>query len=575
MIFLAGIPRSGSTLLASLINQRPDALASHTSNLCDTMGGAVMAWEQNPTTQASRASCKDLVRLLRSMAANRYDTDKLVFDKSRGWSNPTTMNTMKMVQGDVKIVATVRPVSECLASFAKIANVEQKHMKAFCKSSQLASRLFDDYYSLKAGFETVPDNFLFIEYDDLVANPQEQLDRVADFTGLSHFNHDPKNVPESGEKDEAWGIENLHKVRPVVAKAEYSSKDILGEELFDFYSGGEFWNDKPEPVREKKPIQFQHDALMAGDFKKSKRLAYENLVNFPDNPDICFNAGWAKLSDGVVDEGYALLDKGRTTTVWGDPFKSTKPLWNGERGTVLLRLERGLGDQIHQVRYARDLKAAGCTVVVSCQSPLAELLSTAEGVDVVVQHEAAAGVYHDYFLPAMSAPIQLGMAVNDDINGKPYIPTRDVETVPGRIGLRWQGFSGYEHQTQRKFPADLMFDAVQGNDCISLQRDEATEVRPRWVDEVPLGTWLETADAISSCELVITSCTSVAHLAGALGVPVWNVIPMVPYYLWTYPSVDTPYYNSMQLFRQTKDEGWQGAFNAVSEALSNRDVKYA
>ena len=200
MIFLAGIPRSGSTLLASLINQRPDALASHTSNLCDTMGGAVMAWEQNPTTQASRASCKDLVRLLRSMAANRYDTDKLVFDKSRGWSNPTIMNTMKMVQGDVKIVATVRPVSECLASFAKIANVEQKHMKAFCKSSQLASSLFDDYYSLKAGFETVPDNFLFIEYDDLVANPQEQLDRVADFTGLSHFNHDPKTCRKVGRR---------------------------------------------------------------------------------------------------------------------------------------------------------------------------------------------------------------------------------------------------------------------------------------------------------------------------------------------------------------------------------------
>ncbi len=577
MIFLSSIPRSGSTLLTSLLNQHPDVYASPTSNLCDIMGAQVNAWENNLTTHAQGGTESDLLRLLKTTMDNRYDTHKIVIDKGRGWGDPRIISTLLKLQDDVKIIATVRPVNECLASFVKLLKVPKSEIKAFCEHSELANHIFQSYSTLKAGYEAYPDKFLLVEYDNLASDPQKELNRIAKFCELECIKIKSNDVADSEERDEAWGIKDLHKVRSKVSKQNYNAKRLLGADVWKFYSGGEFWNDNPEPKRSTSPIQIQHKALMSGDFEKSKRLAYKNLSNYPSNPDICFNAGWAKLSDGVVDEGYALLDKGRTTTVWGDPFKSTKPLWNGECGTVLLRLERGLGDQIHQVRYARDLKAAGCTVVVSCQSPLAELLSTAEGVDVVVQHEAAAGVYHDYFLPAMSAPIQLGMAVNDDINGKPYIPTRDVETVPGRIGLRWQGFSGYEHQTQRKFPADLMFDAVQGNDCISLQRDEATEVRPRWVDEVPLGTWLDTADAISSCELVITSCTSVAHLAGALGVPVWNVIPMVPYYLWTYPGVDTPYYNSMQLFRQTKDEGWQGAFNAVSEALSNRkeDVKYA
>jgi len=103
--------------------------------------------------------------------------------------------------------------------------------------------------------------------------------------------------------------------------------------------------------------------------------------------------------------GIFLLDKGRETLVWGDPHcDSSQPLWDGEENaTVLFRLERGLGDQIHQVRYARDLKKLGCTVIVSCSPTLAEILRHADGVDVVVQHEAACGVLHDFYLPAISA----------------------------------------------------------------------------------------------------------------------------------------------------------------------------
>ena len=67
MIFLSSLPRSGSTLLTSLLNQRPDTYASPTSNLCDTMGAAVQAWEQNPTTKASGGTQKDLIRILKGI----------------------------------------------------------------------------------------------------------------------------------------------------------------------------------------------------------------------------------------------------------------------------------------------------------------------------------------------------------------------------------------------------------------------------------------------------------------------------------------------------------------------------
>jgi len=320
------------------------------------------------------------------------------------------------------------------------------------------------------------------------------------------------------------------------------------------------------------PINIQHDALMSGNVELSKKLAYKNLKEYPDNPSICFNAGWAKLSDGDVANGYRLLDKGRVITVWGDPLTSSQPVWNGKKSTVLLRLERGLGDQLHQVRYARELKKAGCTVVVSCSPELAPLLNTMPEVDVIVQHEADGGVYHNYTLPAMSAPIQLGYKTNDNIDGTPYIPRPDVEVVKGRVGVRWQGFNGYEHQTKRKFPADLMFDAVKDQDCISLQRDEGSEFRPRWMQSVPLNTWMDTAKAVASCELVVTSCTSIAHLAGAMGVPTWIVVPYVTYYLWTYPGSITPYYDSMTLYRQTKIDSWKEPFKAMN---FNKELAYA
>jgi hypothetical protein len=569
MIFLSSLPRSGSTLLTSLLNQRPDVYASPTSNLSDTMGAAVQMWEQSPTTKASGGEENDIIRILQGIQNARYDTDKLVFDKGRGWAAQQIIKTMMKVQGDVKIVATVRPVAECLASFAKLMKPE--NITDFCKRDELTQHLFRSYEIMKAGYKEYPDNFLFIEYDDLVCDPQFQLNRIAEFVGLDPFVHDFDNIEDSKEIDEAWGIEDLHKVRPKVSKSVYSARNLLGDTLYNFYQGGEFWNDKPDPIRVKQPIHIQHDALMKGDFKKSKQLAYKNLKEFPNDPDIAFNAGWAKLSEGKVAEGYELLDRGRETTVWGDPFQSTQPIWNGEKGTVLLRLERGLGDQLHQVRYARDLKAAGCTVVVSAQSQLAEVISTIPEVDVVVQHEAAAGVYHDYFLPAMSAPIQLGYKTNADLDGTPYIPRPDVDVVPNRAGLRWSGLPAYEHATKRKFPHELLFNTMKNRaNCINLQRDDGAEHCPNWVEQVDLSTWTATAKTLASCEFVVTSCTGVAHLAGAMGVPTKVIIPVVPYYLWTYPGSSTPYYDNVSLLRQTKVDDWLAPFIELAGTLETR-----
>jgi hypothetical protein len=121
----------------------------------------------------------------------------------------------------------------------------------------------------------------------------------------------------------------------------------------------------------------------------------------------------------------------------------------------------------------------------------------------------------------MTASIPLGWQYKH-IDGSAYLPKPDVaKSGKLRIGLRWQGNPEFEHQQHRLFPAQYMFNAVKGLDVeyVSLQRDEGSEHKPAWVKDVPLQHWEDTRQAIASCDLVVTSCTSVAHMAAAMGVP--------------------------------------------------------
>jgi hypothetical protein len=174
----------------------------------------------------------------------------------------------------------------------------------------------------------------------------------------------------------------------------------------------------------------------------------------------------------------------------------------------------------------------------------------------------------------MVAPYYLGYEMAD-LSGKPYIPKPNV--IKGhrkRIGLRWQGNSKFEEDHQKKFPYNLMFDAVQGADYefISLQRDEGADACPPWVKRVPLNTWQDTQAAVASCDLVISSCTSVSHLAAAMGVETWVVIPVMGYYLYALDGDKCPYYDNMTLLRQEVFGDWTAPFDRIKQKL-NTDKK--
>ena len=562
--FLSSMPRSGSTLLKCLLNQRPDTYASNTSNLCDMIYAFNHLFKSNaasPLGETDGLSNKDCIEVLQHKRYAKIDSP-IIFDKGRGWCNTEIIEIMSQFQDDIKIVATVRPMNECLASLVKIVKPDNIFEFLTQKNNQ-TKQFFESYTDLKHSYEKYPDNLLLIEYHDLVNQTQEQMDRISDFIGVEKSTHDLNKVPPSTEIDTIWGITDLHTVRSKVSMQKYAAQELIGNELWERYSGGEFWNDKPEPPKKENLIDLQLAAGVRGDFKTGWKIAQQLKKKQPTNKRAAFNRGWYFLQQGKLLEGHKLLDQGRSQDVFGNKhIGSQQPIWNGEKGIVLLNLEGGLGDQIKSYRWAFDLQKRGNPVIISCAPELAPMF--AEKFPVV-QHGAACSAYHDYWLPSMSAVVPLEYEY-EDLKGTPYIE-RTADPVPGRIGVRWSGNPKFEHEQYRFFPSDLMFDAVEGYNCVSLQRDKDAELKPEWMEQAPLADWQTTRKSISQCELVISSCTSVAHLAAAMGIETWIVVPVLSYYLWALPGDVTPYYHSVTLFRQEKYGSWEEPFTKIKEQL--------
>lgn len=575
--FLAGLPRSGSTVLAAVLNQHPALHVTPTSGLIDLMGGMVAVWENNPAFAAQGSTKEELFRLLRATVSSKYEhiEKPVVIDKSRGWADPQIMKTMTDVLGaSPKIIATVRNVADCAASFVRVAKPE--NVEDFLRTSSLLDHLKSSYTTLAAGYRAAPENFCIIDYDDLMDNPVKELNRIHAFLGLDPFSYNLQKIEGSAVKErdeEAWNVPGLHDVKPILKRQHtQDSKEVLGD-LYDSFCQPAFWKGETKQSHKPKLIDLELEASTRGDFERGWELAQQLEKETPKDNRAAYNRGTYLLRQGKLQEGHAFLDRGRIEGIFGNPKPNTPaPLWDGyASGIVLLNLEGGLGDQIHGVRFAKDIAARGCRVIVACSGQLAGLFESCEGVFAVVQHDAIYGIYHNFWVPSMSVVIPLGFEYND-ISGKPYIKRPVVEpSARKRIGLRWQGNPRFEHEQHRVFPTELFFNSLKDYDAdfISLQRDISTDVRPEWVREIPLNNWGETRDAIASCDLIISSCTSVAHLSAAMGIPTWIISPIMPYYLWALPGYKTPWYESARIFRQTVFGNWESVFIDIKARLDS------
>jgi tetratricopeptide (TPR) repeat protein len=311
----------------------------------------------------------------------------------------------------------------------------------------------------------------------------------------------------------------------------------------------------------------------------------------PDNADAHWNLSLTLLLQGDFADGWPEYEwRWRRTEVRDDAPVHDRPLWLGDDDlhdrTILLQAEQGLGDTIQFCRYVPRVAALGAKVVLEVQPALVPLLGRVEGVTRLVGRGESLPAY-DCHCPLLSLPLafKTGLA---DISGLPYLQApmekrTAWEAILGerrapRIGLVWSGSTGHQNDRNRSIPlADYRQILRRGISYHCLQK----EIRPAdravlaghpeiRTFEAELKDFADTAALIELMDLVITVDTSVAHLAGAMGKEAWVLLPFMPDWRWLLNRADSPWYESVRLFRQPEAGDWQGVLSEVARMAAER-----
>ncbi|MFH1985897.1 MAG: tetratricopeptide repeat protein [Pseudomonadota bacterium] len=302
----------------------------------------------------------------------------------------------------------------------------------------------------------------------------------------------------------------------------------------------------------------------------------------------CAEAHWnlavLLLSQGRWAEGFAEY-QWRLKRFEVPGFQDASPWWDGRPAPdrhLLLWAEQGVGDAIHFLRYVPAAAARAGRVTVCCHPGLKSLARRAVGVDRVLAFGESLPAF-DLHAPLMSLPHLLGRPEPVASWQGPYIdaPLSPVppRIAPGRctVGLVWSGNPDFVDNARRACPPDLLRPLVDCPGAIfyALQKGAAAEsagkaaLGDRVHDLAPgLNDFADTAGAIARLEMIVTVDTAVAHLAGAMGKPVWVMLHHAPDWRWLGTGETTAWYPTMRLFRQKTPGDWQPVIREIRRALA-------
>ncbi|NYZ14045.1 tetratricopeptide repeat protein [Azospirillum sp. RWY-5-1] len=318
------------------------------------------------------------------------------------------------------------------------------------------------------------------------------------------------------------------------------------------------------------------------------------LAARPEDAGLRWNRAFARLLGGDWTRGWEDFEARRLDDRAAPPWRPfPQPVWSGEDPagrTILLYAEQGFGDTIQMLRYVPLVAARGARVVLEVQPALRGLAAGVEGVAVLVARGEPLPPF-DLECPLMSLP-RVFATTPDHVPGVvPYLrpdPERLARwraelgegggpAVGPRVGLVWAGnprFPGDRLRSPRlaalrpllDVPGVRFFGLQMGEGRADLERVAMpagfTDLGPR------IGDFVDTAAIIANLDLVISSCTAPAHLAGALGVPLWLALPRAPDWRWLLDREDSPWYPTARLFRQGRVGDWSDVAERMRAALA-------
>ncbi len=257
--FIAGLPRSGSTLLCNILNQNPKFHATSTSGILDIILAIRNQWENVNEFQASpNKKGKDAV--VTGILQNYYTSaDRpVIFDKSRGWCGHIEL-AEHILKRKIKIIIPVRNITDILSSFEKLWRTQAHEWQfpqektnyfewqtvegradIWMKNDQPVGIAYNKIRdAISRGFA---DRMLFVEFENLTNYPARAMKNIYEFLEDDEFEHDFNNVEQiTSENDDIHGIPGLHTIRPIVAPVRSDAKEILGENVIEKYKQAEFW----------------------------------------------------------------------------------------------------------------------------------------------------------------------------------------------------------------------------------------------------------------------------------------------------------------------------------------------
>lgn len=292
-----------------------------------------------------------------------------------------------------------------------------------------------------------------------------------------------------------------------------------------------------------------------------------------------FTEGWKEFEWRWQKKDFAPLQK-----------KFSVPQWDGFdiRGkTIFLFSEQGIGDTIQFIRYADLISKMGAKVIVESQPEIKKLLESMSGIAHVVVRGDKSPECHTY-APLLSLPAILGTTFDTIPSEIPYLfPDPQLSdkwmektknsTSELRIGITWAGNPAHRNNRNRSFPLAIFSPLAELQDIIffSLQKGTPSSQAkhpPKGFNLIDytedIRDFSDTAALINNIDLVISADTAVAHLAGALGKPVWVLLPFIPDWRWLLEREDSPWYPTMRIFRQKSPGDWECVIESVYKCLS-------
>ncbi|MGE5506485.1 MAG: tetratricopeptide repeat protein [Actinomycetota bacterium] len=324
---------------------------------------------------------------------------------------------------------------------------------------------------------------------------------------------------------------------------------------------------------------------------EESEAAYRRAIQLaPSNAKFRTNLALTLLLEGKFAEGWHEYEWRWRDHPGVPAYLRDKP-WRGEDmpdGTLLLQAEQGYGDTIQFIRYVPLLRRKVGRLVLACQPELLRLMGTVAGLDAVVP-ETRPPAEFDAAITLMSVAGIFGTDLGNIPGGVPYLsppPGAGVRLPPGKglkVGIAWAGRPTHGDDWNRSIPARLLEPllAVPGVTFYSLQRGAVAERlgRPagRRLIEVAdsCADFADTAAVVDALDLVISVDTAVVHMAGAMGKPVWLLLPPVPDFRWLMSGDTTPWYPSLRLFRKAFDGSWEPVLARLAGLLREKAEAHA